>query len=40
MRTPSHYGMIAAVASSLVIAGCYTQFGSTQEDQRFCGSVR
>jgi len=33
MRTPSHYGMIAAVASSLVIAGCYTQLGSTQEDQ-------
>lgn len=33
MKTSSIFGMIAAAAASLVISGCYTQFGSTQEDQ-------
>ena len=33
MKTSPTFGLIAAVAMSLVIAGCYTQFESTQEDQ-------
>ena len=33
MKTSPICGLIAAIALSLVIAGCYTQFESTQEDQ-------
>jgi hypothetical protein len=33
MKRHPIYGMIAAGAASLILAGCYTQFGSTQEDQ-------
>jgi hypothetical protein len=33
MKTSPTFGVIAAVAASLVIAGCYTQFGSTEEEQ-------
>ena len=33
MKMSPTFGLTAAVAASLVIAGCYTQFESTQEDQ-------